>query len=165
LHGARITAPGVAVIAENIRHARFSGFDIVGPGELGMRVLNSDVEIADVRISGMHGNGLEIEGGQSLFQASVVEQNAGIGVYIHGAASARIDHNTIVNNGHGSELLPGVFIAGSATPHLFGNIITNNGSEQVWVSPFYDAGSLLKQNVIAPAARESNSRDIKVVTR
>ena len=165
LHGARITTPGVAVVAENVRHARFSGFDIVGPGELGMRVSNSDLDIAEVRISGIHGNGLEIEGGQSSFQASIVEQNAGMGIYVHGAASPRIDHNTIVNNGHGSELLPGVFIAGSATPHLFGNVITSNGAEQVWVSPFYDAGSLLKENIIAPTVREGNSRDIKVVTR
>jgi parallel beta-helix repeat protein len=88
-----------------------------------------------------------------------------MGIYVHGAASPRIDHNTIVNNGHGSELLPGVFIAGSATPHLSGNVITNNGAEQVWVSPFYDSGSLLKENVIAPATHENNARDIKVVTR
>jgi parallel beta-helix repeat protein len=165
LHGARINAPEVAVSAENVHHARFSGFNIVGPGEVGMRVLNSDLEIADVQISGMHGNGLEIEGGRGSFQASIVEQNAGMGIYVHGAASPRIDHNTIVNNGHGSELLPGVFIAGSATPHLSGNVITNNGAEQVWVSPFYDSGSLLKENVIAPATHENNARDIKVVTR
>ena len=165
LHGARIIAPEVAVLGENIHHARFSGFDIAGPGEVGMRISNSDVEIEDVRISGMHGNGLDIEGGKSSFQACVIEQNVGIGIYVHGAASPRIDHNMIVNNGHGSELLPGIFIAGSATPHLFGNVITNNGAEQVWVSPFYDAGNLLKENVIAAAAREGSSRDIKVVTR
>ena len=89
----------------------------------------------------------------------------GIGIYVHGAANPRIDHNTIMNNGHGSQLLPGIFIAGSATPHLFGNVITNNGAEQVWVSPFFDAGNLLKENVIAAAAHEGSSRDIKVVTR
>jgi len=165
LHGARIIAPGGAVLGENIHHARLSGFDIAGPGEVGIRISNSDVEIEDVRISGMQGNGLEIEGGKSSLQTCVVEQNAGIGIYVHGAASPRIDHNTVVNNGHGSQLLPGIFIAGSATPHLFGNVITNNGAEQVWVSPFYDAGNLLKENVIAAAAREGGSRDIKVVTR
>jgi hypothetical protein len=165
LHGARIIAPEVAVLGENIHHARVSGFDIAGPGQVGMRISNSDVEIEDVNISGMNGNGLEIEGGKSSLQACVVEQNAGIGIYIHGDASPRIDHNTIVKNGHGSELLPGIFIAGSANPHLFGNVITNNGAEQVWVSPFYDAGNLLKENVIAAAMREGSSREIKVVTR
>lgn len=165
LHGAKISAPQIVVSAENIHHARFSGFDIVGPGEVGMRVLNSDLEIAGVTISGMHGNGIEIEGGQASLQASTVEQNAGMGIYVHGAASPRIEHNTIVNNGHGSERLPGVFIAGSATPHLSGNVITNNGAEQVWVSPFYDSGSLLKDNVIAQTTHENNPRDIKVVTR
>lgn len=165
LHGAKLSASGVVVVAENVHHARFSGFDILGPGELGMRISNSDVEIAGVRISGMQGAGLEIDGGQSSLQASVVEQNAGIGIYVHGAASARIDHNTIVNNGHGSALSPGVFIAGSATAGLSGNVITNNGAEQVWVSPLYDTGNLLKENVIAPALREGSNHDIKVVTR
>ena len=165
LHGARIIAPDVAVLGENIHHARFSGFDISGPGEVGMRITNSDLEIEDVRISGMNGYGLDIEGGKSSLQACVVEQNLGLGIYVHGAANSRIDHNTIVNNGHGSKLLPGIFIAGSATPHLFGNVITNNGAEQVWVSPFFDAGNLLKENVIAATAHEGSSRDIKVVTR
>jgi hypothetical protein len=165
LHGARIVTAGVAVEAENIHHARFSGFDVVGPGEVGMRISNSDVEITDVTISGMHGNGLDIDGGKSSVQACVVEQNEGIGIYVHGPASPRIHHNIIVNNGHGSELLPGIFVAGSATPHLFGNVITNNGAEQVWVSPFYDPGNLLKENVISAAAHEGSNRDIKVVTR
>lgn len=165
LHGARITAPGVAVLGENVHHARFSGFDIAGPGEAGMRISNSEVEIDGVRISGMQGNGMDIEGGQSFVQACVIEQNAGMGIYIHEAASPRIEHNTIVNNGHGSTPLPGIFIAGSAMPHLSGNVIMNNGAEQVWVSPFYDAGRLLKENVIAAVAREGSSRDIKVVTR
>jgi parallel beta-helix repeat protein len=98
-------------------------------------------------------------------RACLVEQNEGIGIYIHGAATSRIDHNTIVNNGHGSKPLPGIFIGGSSTPHLFGNVITNNGAEQVWVSPFFEARSLLKENVIAAAGHEGSSRDIKVVTR
>ncbi len=165
LHGARIIAPEVAVVGENIHHARFSGFDIAGPGEVGMRISNSDVDVEDVKISGMNGNGVDIEGGDSSVRACVVEQNAGIGIYVHGAANSRIEHNTIVNNGHGPKLLPGIFIAGAATPHLFGNVITNNGAEQVWVSPFFDAGGLLKENVIAAAAHEGSSRDIKVVTR
>ncbi len=165
LHGARIIAPEVAVLGENIHHARFSGFDIAGPGEVGMRISNSDVEIEDVRISGMRGNGVDIEGGNSSIQACVVEQNTGIGVYVHGATHSRIAHNAIVNNGHGSQLLPGIFIAGAATPHLFGNVITNSGAEQVWVSPFFDAGNLLKENIIAAAPHEGSRLDIKVVTR
>jgi len=165
LHGARIIAAGVAVLAENIHHARFYGFDIAGPGEVGMRIMNSDVEVEQVRISGMNGNGVDIEGGNPTFQACVIEQNPGTGIYVHGAANARIDHNTIVNNGHGSQLMPGIFIAGAATPRLFGNVIINNGAEQVWVSPFFDAAHLLKDNVIGAAVREGSSRDIKVVTR
>ncbi len=165
LHGARIIAPQVAVLAENIHHARFSGFDIDGPGAVGMQISNSDLDIEDVRISGMNSNGIDMEGGKSSVKACIIEQNPGLGIFIHGASNSRIDHNTIVNNGHGPQLLPGIFIAGSATPHIFGNVIANNGAEQVWVSPFFDAGNLLKENVIAAAAHEGSSRDIKVVTR
>ena len=160
LQGAKLTAPGVVVVAENVHHAHFSGFDIVGPGELGMRLTNSDVEVANVRISGMQDGGLEIDGGQSSVQASVIEHNTGAGIYVHAAASPRIDHNMIVDNGQ-----PGVFIAGAATPHFFGNVIINNGSEQVWVSPLYDQADLLKDNVIAPTFHEGSKHDIKVVTR
>ena len=164
-HGARIIGTDVAVVGENIHHARFSGFDITGPGQLGMRIVNSDVDVEGVKISGMKGNGLDIEGGKSSFQACAIEQNEGIGIYVHGAADSRIDHSIIVNNGHGSKLSPGMFIAGSATPHLSGDVIAGNGAEQVWVSPFFDSGNLLKQNFIAAAAHEGSSRDIKVVTR
>ena len=164
-HGARVVAPELAVGGENIRHARFSGFEIAGPGQVGIRLSNSDVEIEGVRISGMNSYGLDIDGGNSSVQACAVEQNAGIGMYLHGAANSRIDHNAIVNNGHGSKLSPGVFIAGSSTPHLFGNVITNNGAEQVWVSPFFDAGKLLQENVVAVSAHEGSARDVKVVTR
>ncbi len=67
----------------------------------------------------MHTAGVEIEGGQSLLQASTVEGNRGIGVYVHGVTSSRIDYNVIRNNGLSPEPLPGLFIAGSATPRVW----------------------------------------------
>ncbi len=165
VHGATIVAPDAGVVGENIHHARFSGFAIAGPAQVGVRLSNADVDIDNVTIRGVNGNGIDIEGGRSSVQACDIEQNAGIGIYLHGAANARIDHNTIAGNGSGSKLSPGIFIAGSATPHVWGNVIMNNGAEQVWVSPFFDAANLLRENVIAAAGHEGSSRDIKVVTR
>jgi hypothetical protein len=57
-----------------------------------------------------------------------------------------------------------MLIEGSATPILFGNIIEESGAEQIWVSPSYDAGSLLTDNVVAPEMRD-NSHQVKVTTQ
>jgi len=163
-YGAKIQAPDGAVFADDVHSVRFAGFEIVGPGEVGIQILNSHLEVTDIRVSGMQNAGVEIEGGQPMLQASTIEANPGFGIYLHGSTSARIDGNLIRDNGHGPELLPGLFIAGSATPTMSGNVIEHSGAEQVWLSPFFNGGLLLRDNVIAPPAN-AVGRDIKVVTR
>src|SRR3984957_20849309 len=70
LHGARIVSPDVAVLAEDVHNARFAGFDIAGPGRVGIRIANSDLRVTDVRVSGMQNAGVEITGtGESVIQA------------------------------------------------------------------------------------------------
>jgi serine/threonine protein phosphatase PrpC len=164
MYGAKITAPGVVVMGDGVRDTRFSGFEIVGTGEVGISVLNSEVEVSGVRVSGMRKAGVEIDGGKSSLEGSTIEGNGGIGVYVHGLTSPNVDHNVIRNNGHGSELLPGLFIGGSATPHVWANVIASNGAEQIWISPFFNAGSLLKDNDIAPPSKRGQL-NVKVVTR
>jgi hypothetical protein len=162
--GAKIIAPGVAVMADAAHDARFSGFEIVGPGEVGIQLVNSDVELENIRVSGMRKVGVEIDGGKSSLEGSTIEGNGGTGVYVHGLTSTNVDHNVIRNNGHGTELLPGLFIGGSATPHVWANLIAGNGAEQIWVSPFFNTGTLLKDNEIAPASKRGGL-NVKVVTR
>jgi hypothetical protein len=164
VYGAKIIAPAVAVMGDAVHDARFAGFEIVGPGETGIQVVNSDVELTNLKVSGMHKVGVEIDGGKSQLEGSTIEGNEGSGVYVHGLTSANVDHNVIRNNGHGSELLPGLFIGGSATPHVWANVIAGNGAEQVWVSPFFNTGTLLKDNEIAPASKRGGL-NVKVVTR
>jgi hypothetical protein len=164
MHGAKIMASGVVVMSDGVQNAHFSGFEILGPGDVGIRIQNSELDVTGVKVSGMRLAGVEIEGGQPLLQASTIEDNGGVGVYVHGVTSPRIDHNLIRNNGVAPELLPGLFIAGSATPRVFGNVIANNGAEQVWISPFYKEGTLLKENVIAPTST-GGELSVKVVTR
>jgi PPM family protein phosphatase len=162
LHGARILSPNVAVLAEDIHNARFAGFDIAGPGRVGIRIANSDLHVTDVRVSGMQNAGIEITGkGESVIQASEIADNPGAGVSVRENARPRLEHNLIRHNGHGSAMLPGILIEGSAAPILFGNIIEESGAEQIWVSPSYDAGSLLTDNVLAPEMRDS-SHQLKV---
>jgi serine/threonine protein phosphatase PrpC len=164
VYGAKIIATGVAVIGDAVHDARFSGFEILGPGDVGIQLVNSDVELTNLKVSGMHKVGVEIDGGKSSLEASNIEGNEGTGVYVHGLTSANVDHNVIRNNGHGSEPLPGLFIGGSANPHVWANVIAGNGKEQVWISPFFNADTLLKDNEIAPASKRGEL-NVKVVTR
>lgn len=162
LHGARILSPNVAVLAQDIHNARFAGFDVAGPGRVGIRIANSDLRVTDVRVSGMQNAAIEITGrGESVIQASEIADNPGAGVSVRGNARPRVEHNLIRHNGHGPAMLPGILIEGSAAPILFGNIIEESGAEQIWISPSYDAGSLLTDNVVAPEMRDQ-SHQIKV---
>ena len=164
VYGAKIIAPEVAVTGDAVHDVRFTGFEIAGPGEVGIQLVNSDVELTNLKVSGMRKVGVEIDGGKSSLEGSTIEANGGTGVYVHGLTSADVDHNVIRSNGHGSELLPGLFIGGSATPHVWANVISGNGAEQVWVSPFFNTGTLLKENEIAPASKRGGL-NVKVVTR
>jgi hypothetical protein len=165
LHGARILSPNVAVLAEDIHNARFAGFDIAGPARVGIRIADSNLRVTDVRVSGMQNAGIEITGtGESVIQASEIADNPGVGVSVRENARPRLEHNLIRHNGHGPAMLPGILIEGSAAPILFGNIIEESGAEQIWVSPSYDAGSLLTDNVVAPEMRD-NSRQVKVTSQ
>jgi serine/threonine protein phosphatase PrpC len=165
LHGARICSPDVAVLAEDTHGARFAGFDIEGPGRVGIRIANSDVRVTGVRVSGMQNAGIEINGtGEVVIQASEIADNPGTGISVRGNARPRLEHNLIRHNGHGPAMLPGILIEGSATPILFGNIIEESGAEQVWMSPSFHADSLLTDNVVAPETRDS-SHQVKVTTQ
>lgn len=162
LHGARILSADLAVAAANIHNARFTGFDIPGPGRVGIRIANSNLQVTDVRVSGMQDAGIEITGpGNSVIQACDFADNLGTGISVRGDASPRLDHNLILHNGHGSAMQPGVLIEGSATPTLFGNIIEASGAEQIWVPPSFSTGSLLNDNIVAPGKGE-NKYQLKV---
>jgi hypothetical protein len=164
LHGARIVSPDVAVLAEDIHNARFAGFDIAGPGRVGIRIANSDLHVTDVRVSGMQTAGIEVTGrGESVIQACEIADNPGAGVSVRENARPRLEHNLIRHNGHGPAMLPGILIEGSAAPILFGNIIEESGAEQIWVSPSFHADGLLTDNVVAPEMRD-NSHQLKVTT-
>ena len=164
VYGAKIMAPGVAVMGDAVHDARLSGFEILGPSDVGIQLVNSDVELTNLKVSGMRKVGIEIDGGKSSLEGSTIEGNGGTGVYVHGLTSTNVDHNVIRNNGHGSELLPGLFIGGSATPHVWANVIAGNGAEQIWISPFFDKATLVKDNEIAPASKRGGL-NVKVVTR
>ncbi len=149
-HGARVLSDDVAVSSENVNNAQFVGFDVAGPGRVGIRIANSDLHITGVRVSGMRTAGIEIDGkGEAVLQASEIVDNPGVGIAVRNDAHPRLDHNLIRHNGHGAAMQPGVQIEGSAVPTLFANIIDESGAEQIWAAPSFPAASVLTDNEVA----------------
>ncbi|HUS04673.1 MAG TPA: protein phosphatase 2C domain-containing protein [Bryobacteraceae bacterium] len=165
-NAARLNAPGIVVEADNIQRARLSGFEIVGPADVGVRIINSGIEVTNLKISGMNEAGVEIdEASRPLLAASTINNNPGTGIYIHGAARPEIRHNVISGNGRSpGKPRPGIHIAGTAVPQIIGNIIAENGVEQIWASPLFNAEGLFSQNAIAGGVKD-RARQWKVVTR
>jgi PPM family protein phosphatase len=166
-NGAVLDAKGTVVQASGTHHATVAGFRIMGDGETGIRLVNSDVEVTGVEVTGMREAGIEIGGESSgAVRACMLKSNAGTGIRVHGAARPLIGHNVITGNGKlAGHLRPGLEIEGSSAPVVAGNIIADNGAEQVWISPLFDAAALLSQNAIAGGGPRDRNRQVKVVTR
>ena len=93
---------GAAVMADNVRGARFSGFRILVakdlPIAIGILLENSRVEVDDVEVEGA-GIGVEIRGAASpVLRANSIHDCASEGVLILGASQAWISHNDFRRN-------------------------------------------------------------------
>jgi hypothetical protein len=119
---------GAAVIAENIKGARFSGFRILAakdlPISVGIRIENASVEVDDVEVEGA-GIGVEIHGTASpVLRANSIHDCISEGVLILGGSQAWISHNDIRRNkGFGLAARDG------ARPSLLGNVFEKNAVE------------------------------------
>ncbi len=136
--GAAGAAP--AVLAENVRGARFSGFRIVGAPEsplaVGVRLVDSEVVIEGLEVTGATAAGLEVFGaGQSEIRFCTIHDNPGTGVVLSAGASPRLLQNLISDNGTGAgEKKPGIEIREGSRPALIENRIEGNGGPQVRVA-------------------------------
>jgi parallel beta-helix repeat protein len=156
----------VVVLADGVQHARLAGFRIEGPAAVGIRILNSSIEVTDVGISGMRETAIAVEGeSPSLIRANTIAENGGTGILVRGPARPAITNNVISGNGRTpGALRPGLHIAGSAEPVIAGNVIADSGVEQVWASPLFNVETLAASNFLAPGGRD-HKNPIKVVTR
>ena len=116
---------GPAVIADNIKDARFSGFRILAAKDLpistGILIDNASVEVDDVEVEGA-GIGVEIRGTASpVLRANSIHDCANEGVLILGGSQPWISHNDIRRN-------KGVGLAArdGARPALLGNVFEKN---------------------------------------
>ncbi len=165
-HAAILQEAETVVVADGIRATRFTGFKIEGPSVVGIRIVNSAVEITDVLISGAQEAAIQIEGeSPAVICANTIVANAGTGIVISNSAHPIIINNRIVGNGRiPGALRPGIYISGAANPRVEGNVVADNGAEQIWASPLYAPESLLTNNFVAPTANDRKTL-VKVVTR
>jgi len=132
-----VMSPGIAAEADGVKIGRFVGFKILGgeknPLEIGLRLVNTGIEVEDVEIAGARAAGIEIGGATSaLLRANYIHDNAGSGIVIRAPAIPRLAHNIVTNNGRQvGERKTGIEILEAARPVLIGNLIANNGIEGI----------------------------------
>jgi len=116
---------GPAVIAENVKNARFSGFRILADAEsplsAGISLRDSTVEIDDVEVKGPS-IGIEIRGaGSPMLRANAIRDCLAEGILILGGATPWLSHNLLQGN-KGA----GVAARDGAKPSLIGNTFDHN---------------------------------------
>ena len=122
------------VIAENIRRARFDGFQIRGASNVAVRIRDSDIALNRDEISGANGPGIEFSGNsRGSVSACWIHDNAGAGIEILDSAAPAIENNVIVSNGAGKTPRPGVLVRSTVRPIVIGNIFLSNGAEPLWL--------------------------------
>lgn len=154
-----------AVTAQGISGARLSGFLIEG-APIGLRLVDSDVAIERVEISGAAVMGIEIAGrDRSEIRYSSIHENPGGGVFVADEAAPMLIQNLIVRNGTAAgSPRPGIEIRDAARPSLIQNRIEGNGGPGILLATdanaeeyflFNTFGGLPKDQAIrtpAPAA-------------
>jgi len=149
---------GPAVIAENIKDARFSGFRILAAKDLpistGILLDNASVEVDDVEVEGA-GIGIEIRGAASPeLRANSIHDCANEGLLILGPSQAWISHNDIRRN-KGADLAA----RDGARPALLDNVFEKNAAIEV---PDDMKTTVKDQNVFlespAPARKSTASK-------
>jgi PPM family protein phosphatase len=157
---------GQEVTADTVRQSRLAGFKIAGPGLVGLRIVNSEVDVTDVQITGMSESAIVVEGDSpSLIRACTIAENGGTGIVVRGAATPAVTNNVVIGNGKTpGALRPGIHVAGTAEPVIAGNVVADSGVEQIWASPLFNADSLAANNFLAPGTKDRKGL-VKVVTR
>jgi serine/threonine protein phosphatase PrpC len=127
LRAAPISA-GPAVMARDIKGARFSGFRILADSEMplsaGIVLTNSEVEVDDVEVEGA-GIGVEIRGSASpVLRSDDIRNCTAEGVLIAGTSAPWISHNAFRGN-RGA----GLAARDGARPSLVGNVFAGNAVE------------------------------------
>ena len=160
----RVSSASVAVPAvtvDGVHDARLQGFQILGDRDLmqiGVLVLNGEVELEDLRISGATDTAVDVWGGTAVtLRANDIADNAGTGVHVRSGARPTLLHNRIVRNGRASRAAPGVLLEAGAAPLMVGNVIADNGAHGIAGVASADGAEYLRNNVFVADAK-ANAR-------
>ncbi len=151
---------GVAVIGSDLSGGRFVGFKILG-GEgrllsIGVRLVNANVEIADLDVSTASKVAVEIGGtGAAILRANYIHDNPGGGVIITGEAAPRLSHNLIRRNAS-QQKQAGIQIIERAHPALTWNLIYDNGAEGISGLSEEGRAEVLSSNFFRPGPQAKN---------
>ncbi len=145
---------GPAVIALDVKNARFEGFHIVGdakaPLSAGVQIANSNLEVDDIEVEGA-AIGVEIrDSAGATLRASDIHDCTGEGVLIVGAGSPWISHNAFRRNKG-----LGLAARGGARPALLGNIFEKNGIE---LPPEMPLDVVRERNVLPEAGKAAHKK-------
>jgi parallel beta-helix repeat protein len=163
-HGAIIEG---AVIADNVRHVRFEGFHVRGPG--GIRIHDSDIILSRDEISGAHDAGVTFSGtSRGSIAGSSIHNNAGAGIVVKDSAAPAIENNLIFSNGAGSgarppanNLRPGLWVQSSADFPVIGNGFAGNAAEAIWMPEEDD--EIVDRNFFNVAGKPDKRGKFKIV--
>jgi hypothetical protein len=128
---------GMALVAQDVKNARVSGFRILAdethPLRRGIWLTSSDVSLDNLDVSGAIEAGIRMEGNSlPVVTASFVHANSGPGLIIGEHASALVVSNWITDNGHVADALqPGIQLDEEAHPQLERHVIARNGGGPV----------------------------------
>ena len=158
------TGDGPAVTAQGVTEARFSGFRIEGDGRtplaVGLRLIDSEVDVQNVEISGATVAGVEIAGrDRSSIRFSTIHDNPGGGVFIADEAAPLIVQNLIFRNGARPDFpRPGIEIRDKAKPGLVQNRIEDNGGPGILLASEANAEEYFRWNTFGKLTREQAIR-------
>lgn len=158
------TGRGPAVAAQGVRGARLAGFRIEGDGRapltVGLRLIDSDVDVQDVEITGATVAGVEIAGrDRSSIRYSSIHDNPGGGVFVADDAAPLLLQNLIFKNGgRPGAPRPGIEIRDRAKPGLVQNRIEDNGGPGILMASPGNAEEYFRWNTFGKLTLEQAIR-------
>jgi hypothetical protein len=162
-------ATGPVVTASATRDVRMHGFQIVGAEDelaVGVLVLDGELELQDVRISGADDAAVDIWGSAAVtLRANDIVDNAGVGVRVRNGARPALLHNRILRNGRAARAAAGVLLEPNAAPRLVGNVIADNGAEGIAGVAPAQAAEFVGNNVFVADARANARGPLGVIGR
>ncbi|HKV08354.1 MAG TPA: protein phosphatase 2C domain-containing protein [Thermoanaerobaculia bacterium] len=158
------TGTGPVVTAQGVTDARFVGFRIEGDGRtplaVGLRLIDSEVDVQNVEIAGATVAGVEIAGrDRSSIRFSSIHDNPGGGVFVADDAAPLLLQNLIFKNGAlPNAPRPGIEIRDRAKPGVVQNRIEDNGGPGILLASEANAEEYFRWNTFGKLTREQAIR-------